>query len=152
MNRINGQPPGTTYTEIVDDGPRWRAIVIGAVFAAILLVILITAWSVIDGLELDRRAQAAIEENQVVSEAIRPQKVLAWQLGLLSLAGIAASAAATAWTFALGYAARTVQSLRHPEPRLLHHPIRSAFQAEPPASNTDGRQTLPTSDERRRLP
>lgn len=89
FQRGRGGP--TTITEIHDSGPKWRAIVVICLGAALLLAVVITALVSVSALGLRERAALAIADNAAVTKTVQPYKTAFWLALWLGGAAVAAA-------------------------------------------------------------
>ena len=78
--------PYPAITEIHDDGPKWRAIVVLIAGLVLALAVVISVWLFFVYLRLDERAALAISEIRQVNEVTRSYKVMFWIVFWLALA------------------------------------------------------------------
>ena len=77
--------PKTTITEIHDDGPKWRAVVVLIAGLVVALAVVISIWLFFVYLRLDERAALAISEIRQVNEVTRSYRPVFWIVFWLAL-------------------------------------------------------------------
>ena len=116
------QPISTT---IVDDTPKWQAIVALAYGFGLLAAIIITAAVLLDALQLDERARLALAAAKQVGDATRYYKVLFLIVFWVDLGIVITSGAVSVSAMLAAYAWRSVRAALLPAgPRVIAAPSR----------------------------
>ena len=99
---------GGVVTEIIDDGPKWKAIIILAIAGALVLVGLVVV--ILLMYQVPARAAQAVDNNRMIGAELMADKVLAWRMFIYGMAGASLALPFIVWFYAIGLAIRTLQA------------------------------------------
>lgn len=99
-NNLQG---GVLTTEIIDDGPKWRAIILLVLGASLLLALSIIVIYYVSRLPIENGAAIALREKQIINDSLRPYKIFLWQVIFISIAAATLAVPVAAWAFTIAY-------------------------------------------------
>jgi len=111
---MNRQPVSAATTTIIDDTPKWRAIVALAFGFGLLAACVITAAVLLGALQLDARAQLALAAARQVGDGTRTYKILFLIIFWLDLSAVTTVVAVSVSAMLGAYAWRSVRAALEP--------------------------------------